>query len=87
MAEVNDGLAKLTGVNKKAAEQYTGFKVQREELVKRKRELDAGDLQIRQLIASLDMQVIAALQPPRRVACLHARPACELVPRRKMRRS
>ena len=57
MAEVNEALGKLTGVNKKAAEQYAAFKTQREELVKRKREIDAGDLQIRQLIASLDMQV------------------------------
>jgi len=54
LTRVNDGLSKLPGVNKKAADQYTSFAAQREALQQRKGELDEGDASIRALIRSLD---------------------------------
>ncbi|KAJ0259044.1 hypothetical protein HA466_0077360 [Hirschfeldia incana] len=43
-------------VNKKALDQYVNFTEQREELEKRKAELDAGDEKIKELVTVLDQQ-------------------------------
>ncbi|KAK2432041.1 Structural maintenance of chromosomes (SMC) family protein [Trifolium repens] len=50
----NDQLQQFSHVNKKALDQYINFTEQREELQKRRAELDTGDKKIRDLISMLD---------------------------------
>lgn len=52
----NDQLQKFSHVNKKALDQYMNFMEQREQLQKRRAELDAGDEKIKELISVLDQR-------------------------------
>lgn len=52
----NDELQKFSHVNKKALDQYMNFTEQREQLQKRRAELDAGDQKIKELISVLDQR-------------------------------
>ncbi len=54
--ECHDALKKYSHVNKKALDQYVNFSEQREELLKRKEELDEGAAAIETLITNLDRQ-------------------------------
>ena len=49
-------LRKYSHVNKKAMDQYVSFSEQRDNLVKRKEELDKSEKAIAELIDTLDMQ-------------------------------
>ena len=60
--EVNRELSKLGGVNKKAIDQFANFSDQRDNLLKRQREINEGDESIRELIDHLDSKKIEALQ-------------------------
>lgn len=53
---VNESLKKYSHVNKKALDQYVSFSEQRETLLQRKTELDAGQAAIQELVDALDMQ-------------------------------
>lgn len=53
---VNENLKKYSHVNKKALDQYVSFSEQRETLLQRKNELDAGQAAIKELVDALDMQ-------------------------------
>lgn len=53
---VNESLKKYSHVNKKALDQYVSFSEQRETLLLRKKELDAGQAAIQELVDALDMQ-------------------------------
>lgn len=53
---MNESLKKYSHVNKKALDQYVSFSEQRETLLVRKTELDAGQTAIRELVDALDMQ-------------------------------
>jgi len=61
LASVNEGLSKLGGVNKKAAEQFAAFQAERESLHKRAADTATSDASIRTLISSLDAQKEEAL--------------------------
>lgn len=52
----NEQLQQFSHVNKKALDQYMNFTEQREQLQKRRAELDAGDQKIRELISVLDQR-------------------------------
>ncbi|KAJ3670868.1 hypothetical protein LUZ60_008294 [Juncus effusus] len=52
----NEDLKKFSHVNKKALDQYVSFLEQREQLQNRRKELDAGDEKIKELIAVLDQR-------------------------------
>lgn len=52
----NEQLTQFSHVNKKALDQYMNFTEQREQLQKRRAELDAGDQKIRELISVLDQR-------------------------------
>lgn len=53
---INKELKKYSHVNKKAFDQYVNFNEQREQLLKRKEELDLGAEKVKELIESLDRQ-------------------------------
>ncbi|XP_010925132.1 structural maintenance of chromosomes protein 3 [Elaeis guineensis] len=52
----NEQLTQFSHVNKKALDQYMNFTEQREQLQRRRAELDAGDQKIRELISVLDQR-------------------------------
>lgn len=52
----NEQLQQFSHVNKKALDQYMNFTEQREQLQKRRAELDAGDQKIKELITVLDQR-------------------------------
>ncbi|XP_072993969.1 structural maintenance of chromosomes protein 3 [Typha latifolia] len=54
--ECNEQLKQFSHVNKKALDQYVNFTDQREQLQRRRAELDAGDQKIRELISVLDQR-------------------------------
>nr|CAD1823923.1 unnamed protein product [Ananas comosus var. bracteatus] len=54
--ECNEQLKQFSHVNKKALDQYVNFTEQREQLQRRRAELDAGDQKIRELISVLDQR-------------------------------
>lgn len=56
LKKANEDLKKYSHVNKKALDQYVNFSEQREDLLKRKKELDEGSKAIDDLIQSLDRQ-------------------------------
>jgi structural maintenance of chromosome 3 (chondroitin sulfate proteoglycan 6) len=60
--KVNDGLKKFAHVNKKAFEQYNNFTKQRDDLLKRRGELDASAESIQELIGTLDQRKDEAIQ-------------------------
>eukprot|EP00047_Mylnosiga_fluctuans_P012714 m.27489 g.27489 ORF g.27489 m.27489 type:complete len:1202 (-) comp4429_c0_seq1:98-3703(-) len=62
LAENNAELKKFSHVNKKALDQYVSFSSQRDELLERKKEQDAADEKIQELIAVLDGQKDEAIE-------------------------
>lgn len=56
MHKVTDGLKKFAHVNKKAFEQYNNFTKQRDDLLKRREELDTSSESIQELIGTLDQR-------------------------------
>ncbi|TVU49441.1 hypothetical protein EJB05_00754 [Eragrostis curvula] len=54
--ECNEHLKQFSHVNQKALDQYVNFTEQREQLQRRRAELDAGDQKIRELISVLDQR-------------------------------
>lgn len=60
--KVNESLKKYGHVNKKAFEQFAQFERQRDELEKRRRDLDNSDTSIRELIDVLDQRKDEAIQ-------------------------
>jgi len=62
LKKCNEKLKKFSHVNKKALDQYLNFTQQREELVRRKQELDDGGEAIQDLIKHLDLKKDEAIQ-------------------------
>jgi len=60
--KINDGLKKFAHVNKKAFEQYNNFTKQRDDLLKRREELDASAESIQELIETLDQRKDEAIE-------------------------
>lgn len=62
LADCNRDLKKFSHVNKKALDQYVSFSQQRDDLLARKKEQDAADEKIQELVAVLDGQKDEAIQ-------------------------
>lgn len=59
---MNEALKKFQHINKKALEQYSSFTTQREALTKRRKELDAAEDSIKDLIDHLDQAKDEAIE-------------------------
>jgi structural maintenance of chromosome 3 (chondroitin sulfate proteoglycan 6) len=59
---VTESLKKFAHVNKKAFEQYANFTKQRDELLKRRQDLDASAASIEELVDRLDMRKDEAIE-------------------------
>lgn len=59
---VNEGLKKFAHVNKKAFEQYNSFTSQQDQLMKRRKELDASQGSIEELVEHLDQRKDEAIE-------------------------
>lgn len=59
---VNEGLKKFAHVNKKAFEQYSNFTKQRDQLLKRREELDTSAESIEELVQVLDQRKDEAIE-------------------------
>ncbi|XP_037041276.1 structural maintenance of chromosomes protein 3 [Bradysia coprophila] len=62
LEKANTHLKKYNHVNKKALDQFLSFSEQKEKLCKRKEELDIGDQKIRELMQTLEMRKVEAIQ-------------------------
>lgn len=62
LEKANLHLKKYNHVNKKALDQFLSFSEQKEKLYKRKEELDVADQKIGELMQSLEMQKVEAIQ-------------------------
>ncbi|GAB0091255.1 Structural maintenance of chromosomes protein [Sergentomyia squamirostris] len=62
LEKANQHLKKYNHVNKKALDQFLSFSEQKEKLYKRKEELDIGDQKIRELMQTLEMRKVEAIQ-------------------------
>ncbi|KAG2449553.1 hypothetical protein HYH02_005087 [Chlamydomonas schloesseri] len=62
LEEVNAGLQRFAGVNRKALDQYVDFSNQREELGSRLKEQQASESKIKELISALDMRKDEAIE-------------------------
>lgn len=62
MEKANQHLKKYNHVNKKALDQFLSFSEQKEKLYKRKEELDVADQKIRELMQTLEMRKVEAIQ-------------------------
>jgi len=62
LKNVGDELKQFSHVNKKALEQYVTFTEQREDLLKRQAELQAGEVKIKELVRALDMRKDEAIE-------------------------
>lgn len=62
LRKVNEALKKYTHVNKKAFDQYTSFTTQRDQLLKRRKELDTSQSSIEELINHLDQAKDEAIE-------------------------
>ena len=60
--KVNEGLKKFAHVNKKAFEQYNNFTKQRDDLLKRRGELEASAVSIQELVETLDQRKEEAIE-------------------------
>eukprot|EP00339_Tiarina_fusa_P025366 CAMPEP_0117074686 /NCGR_PEP_ID=MMETSP0472-20121206/52624_1 /TAXON_ID=693140 ORGANISM="Tiarina fusus, Strain LIS" /NCGR_SAMPLE_ID=MMETSP0472 /ASSEMBLY_ACC=CAM_ASM_000603 /LENGTH=1285 /DNA_ID=CAMNT_0004799819 /DNA_START=111 /DNA_END=3968 /DNA_ORIENTATION=- len=81
LEKVNKKLKKYSHVNKKAFDQYVNFSEQRENLLKRKEELDRGAEKVKELVESLDRQKDEAINRTFRGVSKHfAKVFKELVP-------
>lgn len=54
LEEINKKLKKYSHVNKKAFDQFVNFSEQRDQLIKRREEIDEGGVKVKELIESLD---------------------------------
>lgn len=59
---VNEGLKKFAHVNKKAFEQYNNFTKQRDQLIKRRKDLDQSAQSIEELVEVLDQRKDEAIE-------------------------
>ena len=81
LQEANARLKDFAHVNKKALDQYVSFAEQRDELGRRKKENDAAEAKIRQLIETLDLRKDEAIERTFKGVALHFREVfAELVP-------
>ena len=81
LEKVNKKLKKYSHVNKKAFDQYVNFSEQRENLIKRKEELDRGAEKVKELVESLDRKKDEAINRTFRGVSKHfAEVFQELVP-------
>ncbi|KKA28327.1 hypothetical protein TD95_004528 [Thielaviopsis punctulata] len=62
LKRVNEALKKYKHVNKKAFEQYNAFTQQQEQLMKRRKELEASQESIEELVSHLDMRKDEAIE-------------------------
>ncbi|KFA63402.1 hypothetical protein S40285_06593 [Stachybotrys chlorohalonatus IBT 40285] len=62
LKKVNEALKKYKHVNKKAFEQYSNFTTQQEQLLKRRKELDASQASIEELVEHLDRRKDEAIE-------------------------
>jgi structural maintenance of chromosome 3 (chondroitin sulfate proteoglycan 6) len=62
LKKVNESLKKYIGVNKKAFEQYNNFTSQRDNLTKRRKELDDSQSSISELVEVLDQRKDEAIE-------------------------
>jgi structural maintenance of chromosome 3 (chondroitin sulfate proteoglycan 6) len=62
LKRVNEALKKYKHVNKKAFEQYSNFTTQQEHLLKRRKELDASQASIEELVEHLDRRKDEAIE-------------------------
>jgi structural maintenance of chromosome 3 (chondroitin sulfate proteoglycan 6) len=62
LEKVNEELKGFKGVNKKAFEQYQNFTDQRDKLTKRRKELDASQISIEELVNVLDQRKDEAIE-------------------------
>ena len=62
LKSLNDKLAKYSHVNKKALDQYMSFTGQRDQLILRKKEMDAGNEAIAEMIKTLDQRKNEAIE-------------------------
>lgn len=62
LEKANQHLKKYNHVNKKALDQFLSFSEQKEKLNRRKEELDVADSKIRELMQSLEMRKVEAIQ-------------------------
>lgn len=62
LEKANTQLKKYNHVNKKALDQFLSFSEQKEKLYQRKAELDVGDTKIRELMNTLEMRKVEAIQ-------------------------
>jgi len=62
LRKVNEVLKKYKHINKKAFDQYNSFTAQRDQLLKRRRELDTSQVSIEQLIDHLDQAKDEAIE-------------------------
>lgn len=62
LEKANQHLKKYNHVNKKALDQFLSFSEQKEKLYKRKDELDVADSKIRELMQTLEMRKVEAIQ-------------------------
>ncbi|XP_055303831.1 structural maintenance of chromosomes protein 3 [Sitodiplosis mosellana] len=62
LERANQHLKKYNHVNKKALDQFLSFSEQKEKLYKRKEELDVADSKIRELMQTLEMRKVEAIQ-------------------------
>lgn len=62
LKKVNEALKKYKHVNKKAFEQYNNFTTQQDQLMKRRKELDASQESIEELVEHLDRRKDEAIE-------------------------
>ncbi len=81
LEKINKKLKGYSHVNKKAFDQFVNFNEQREELLKRKDEVDSGAMKVKELIESLDRQKDEAINRTFRGVSAHFKDVFkELVP-------
>jgi structural maintenance of chromosome 3 (chondroitin sulfate proteoglycan 6) len=62
LRKVNEALKKYKHINKKAFDQYNSFTTQRDQLLKRRKELDTSQMSIEALIEHLDQEKDEAIE-------------------------
>lgn len=81
LEDINKKLKKYSHVNKKAFDQFVNFSEQREQLIKRREEIDEGGLKVKELIESLDRKKDEAINRTFRGVSAHFKDVFkELVP-------
>mmetsp|Transcript_8303 Transcript_8303/g.14121 ORF Transcript_8303/g.14121 Transcript_8303/m.14121 type:complete len:310 (-) Transcript_8303:158-1087(-) len=81
LADINKQLKKYSHVNKKAFDQFVNFSEQRDQLIKRREEIDEGGAKVKELIESLDRKKDEAINRTFRGVSAHFKDVFkELVP-------